>query len=232
MIPWCFAYDRLNYARFLPYYYAVMSRLPIDYPEVHAHFIQGGFSVQLGSRNPFGRIPVDQTIEETVNKDMQTSGGTKGFSLKPGAVTKYYLTSEYRCAYLRQLRGMVGRSDSHLNHPDLQLPRIRRDEAGVYSLVELMETCWLNPLSPDNVELVSLSTATVAPPDVANDLIDAHRIGEEAYQAFRQERLEANSATIQFRDKMTKNKLKSENVLRHQTETTEPRTIQASSSEG
>jgi len=39
----------------------------------------------------------------------------------------------------------------------------------------------LNPLSPDNVELVSLSTATVAPPDVANDLIDAHRIGEAAY---------------------------------------------------
>jgi len=90
----------------------------------------------------------------------------------------------------------------------------------------------LNPLSPDNVELVSLSTATVAPPDVANDLIDAHRIGEAAYQAFRQEQLEANSATIQFHDKMTKNKLKSENVLRHQTETTEPRTIQASSSEG
>ena len=85
MIPWCFAYDRLNYARFLPYYYAVMSRLPIDRPEVHAHFMQGGFSVQLGSRNPFGRIPVDQTIKQTVNKDT-------GFSLKPGAVTKYYLT--------------------------------------------------------------------------------------------------------------------------------------------
>ena len=116
----------------------------------------------------------------------------------------------YRCAYLRQLRGMVGRSDSHLNHPDLQLPRIRRDEAGVYrySLVELMETCWLNPLSPDNVELVSLSTATVAPPDVrsqsANDVIDAHRIGEAAYQPFRQEWLEANSVTIQFHDEMTK----------------------------
>ena len=102
---------------------------------------------------------------------------------------------------------MVGRSDSHLNHPDLQLPRIRRDKADVHSLVELMETCWLNALSPDNVELVSLSTATVAPPDVANhanDVIDAHRIGEAAYQAFRQEWLEANSATIQFHDKMTK----------------------------
>ena len=27
MIPWLFAYDRVNYARYLPYYYASMTRL-------------------------------------------------------------------------------------------------------------------------------------------------------------------------------------------------------------
>ena len=84
-----------------------MSRLPIDHPEVHEHFMQGGFSVQIGSKNPFGRIPVDQTIEETIKKDTQTPGGTKGFSLKGGAVARYYLTSEYRSRYLRQLKAMV-----------------------------------------------------------------------------------------------------------------------------
>ena len=36
--------------------------------------MEGGFSVQLGSNNPTGRIPVDQTIEEIVNKDTQTPG--------------------------------------------------------------------------------------------------------------------------------------------------------------
>ena len=73
MIPWCFAYDKVNYASFLSYYYATISRLPIDYPEVHQQFMKGGFSVQLGSQNPFGRIPVDQTIEETANRDTQTA---------------------------------------------------------------------------------------------------------------------------------------------------------------
>ena len=71
------AYDRLNYALFMPYYYATMSRLPIDHPDVYIHFQQGGFSVHIGSK-----IPVDQAKEETVNKDTQTPGGTKGFSLK------------------------------------------------------------------------------------------------------------------------------------------------------
>ena len=52
MIPWGFAYDRLNYARYLPYYYTQMSQQPTTHPDVHAEFMQGGFSVQFGSTNP------------------------------------------------------------------------------------------------------------------------------------------------------------------------------------
>ena len=147
MIPWCFAYDRLNYARYLPYNYAQMYQLPTTNPDVHAEFMQGGFSVQLGSNNPFGRIPVDQTIEETVNKDTQTPGGTNGVSLKPGAVSRHYLTAEYRAMYLRTLSDMIGQCRSKLSHPDLQGPRIRKDEADVKSLIDMMENNWLNPLS-------------------------------------------------------------------------------------
>ena len=209
MIPWCFAYDKVNYARFLTYYYAMMSRLPTEHPEVHKHFMQGGFSVQIGSKNPFGRIPVDQTIEETINKDTQTPGGTKGFSLKGGAVAMYYLTSEYRSRYLRQLRAMVvGQKYTDFSHPDLQMPRIRRDEADVQSLVQLMETSWMNPFNAEQGDLVSLSTATTAPPEVAKDLLGAYRIGEDAYQAFKEERLETDTPTIQFHDTMTKKKLR------------------------
>ena len=103
MIPRCFVYDKANYARLMSYYYATMSRLPIDHQEVHQQYMQGGSSVQLGSQNPFGRITLDQTIEETVNRGTQTAVGAKGFSLNRAAVERYYLTSEYRSVYLRQL---------------------------------------------------------------------------------------------------------------------------------
>ena len=73
MIPWCFAYERLNYARYLPCYNAQMSQFHTTHPDVH-----GGFQVKLGSNNPFGRIPVDQPIEETMNKDIQTPGRPRG----------------------------------------------------------------------------------------------------------------------------------------------------------
>ena len=74
-------------------YYSDMTRLPDEHPEVNEFMRNGGFSVQLSKDNTFGRIPVDQILEETVNT--QTPGGTKGFSLKPGAVQRYYLTAEF-----------------------------------------------------------------------------------------------------------------------------------------
>jgi hypothetical protein len=36
----------------------------------------------------FTRMPVEQTIEETINKNTQIPDGAKGFNLKPGAVSK------------------------------------------------------------------------------------------------------------------------------------------------
>lgn len=213
MIPWYFAYDKIHYGRFLPYYHAQMSRLSIDNPDVYAHFMKGGFSVQLGPKNPFGRIPVDQTIEETVNKDTQTPGGTKGFSLKPTAVSRYYLTAEYRSNYLRQLRDMTGLGGTQFNHADLQYSRIQKDEKDIKSLVDLMENSWINPLSPDQTDLVSLSTGTLAPSDITNDLLNARQFGEEAYHNFKTNRLEKDPPTVKFHDKLTKLNLKTFNHM-------------------
>ena len=86
IFPWCFAYDNINYARYLSAYLSRMSHLPEEHPDAFKYVSSGGLSVQLSNSNPFRRIPVDQTWEETVNKDTQTLGGTKGFSLKPNAV--------------------------------------------------------------------------------------------------------------------------------------------------
>ena len=140
VLPWCFAYDRINYSRYLSVYYAERTRLSIDHPDVHAQLENGGFSVQLGRQNPFDRIAVDQTIEETVNKDTQTPGGTKGFSLKPAALIRYYLTAEYRSTCLKQLRELTDIKPPCVSHHDLESSRIRKDELAVQSLVNLMDT--------------------------------------------------------------------------------------------
>lgn len=49
------------------------------------------------------RIPVDMAIQETVNKDTETAGEKKGFSLKPSAITRFYVAAKYRSAFLNKL---------------------------------------------------------------------------------------------------------------------------------
>lgn len=83
--------------------------------------------------------------EETVNKDTQTLGGTKGFSLKPAAVNKYYLIAEYRSIFLRHLKDIFHLSASTAQHNDLQQSRISGDESDLKSLIALIEESWINP---------------------------------------------------------------------------------------
>ena len=66
----------------------------------------------------------------------------------------------------------------------------------------------MNPLSPDESDLVSLSTGTVAPPAVVKDLLRALEVGEESYQTYKWTRLDDDPPSVKFHDKMTKQRLK------------------------
>ena len=116
MIPWCFAYDKINYTRYLSPYFAEMTNLPAKKPDMYEAFRASQLSVQMSCNNSFGRIPVDQTTEVTVNKDTQTPGGTNRFSLKAGAIKRYYITAKNRSAFLSQIRGIVQGKKSEFQH--------------------------------------------------------------------------------------------------------------------
>ena len=205
-IQWCFAYDKINYARYLSAYYAEMTQLPERHPDVHQQFTEGMFSVQIGDRNPFGRIPVDQATEETVNKDTKTPGGTCRFSLNNSAVTRYYLTAEYRSSYIKILRDMLRMNQSDLQHAELQQSRISKDEKAVSSIVDMIGDL-VHPFK-ESQDLINISNATVAPESIAKDLSTAKARGRSAYVSFREERLEKEQPTLKFHDRISKLKLK------------------------
>lgn len=118
------------------------------------------------------------------------TGGTKGFSLNPGAVTRYYMTAEYRSTCLQQLRKMTDVSSHAAIHYDLTPSRMKKDEEAVQSLEDLLQNNWTNPFSEGSTELLNISTGTIAPADVTHDLMSAQKKGEEARQKFQESRLE------------------------------------------
>ena len=205
IIPWCFAYDRTNYSRYLPYYIQSMKELETSKPSVWEYLCDRGFSVQLSSTNAFGRIPMDQTIEETVNKDTQTSGGTKGFSLNANAVSRYYITADFKRSCLRQIRQSINSRKEKCGHPDLRIGRILRDEKDVSQIWDLFQSVWRDPFDCD--ELCNLATSVQASPVVKADLLGAYKKGIELYNSFLEERF--INKTKKFNDAIPKLKLKS-----------------------
>ena len=159
----------------------------------------------MSSNNPFGHLPVDQALEVTVNRDTQTPGGTARFSPNSGAVKPFYVTPEHRSAFLSQLRDMIHENKADSLHYDFHPTRIAKDEEAVSAIVSLIES-WVNSFA-NQQDIISISTAKVATPEVTSDLLNALEIGEKCYTKFKRERLDCDPSITQFFDNLKLNKL-------------------------
>ena len=80
MVPSYFAYDHLNYVRYLPVYIYEILTVPDPHPSVTEHLAAGDFVVQLQNQNSFCQTSIDQTIEQNMNRDNETRDGQIGIS--------------------------------------------------------------------------------------------------------------------------------------------------------
>ena len=128
------------------------------------------------------------------------------FSLKAGSTKRYYITSEYRRAFLGQLRDIVHGNRSNVCHTELQRSIIHKDEDAVSTVVGLVKD-WVN-LFVEKQDLISISTAKTAPRYIASDRLKAYEIGEQAYATFKGERLERDRPAKKFHDPTKTNRLK------------------------
>ena len=55
VIPYAFAYDHHNYARYVTVMLGDMLSLPDDFPEIYQEFVNGNFTVQLSDNIPFAK---------------------------------------------------------------------------------------------------------------------------------------------------------------------------------
>ena len=77
MVPWYFAYDNLNYARYLP----EMLDVPDICSSVVEYLAAGNFVVQQQNQYKFSQTSMDQTIEKTMNRDSKIRSGQIGLML-------------------------------------------------------------------------------------------------------------------------------------------------------
>ena len=201
MLSWMVAYDRPNYTRYGSLYWCQMLQLEGSHPEVYEQFLEGEFCVQRCSTSAFSQVPVDQAIEQTVNRHTKTKGGIVGFSQKPGAVQQWIVNAHQRADVTRNVLAMAGMEDSvedvHV-HKEAKPTRRAKDEQAVLAVVNVV-LGWKNPfLCAEDEPMSNISSGLVAPPNVSNDLLSAFTQGEEHLRQLIKDRL--ITGTVKFQD--------------------------------
>ena len=206
MLPWMFAYDRTNYSRYLPVYWCDMISLKDVHPSTYESFQAGDFVVQR-SGNAFSQVAVDQTIEQTINRDTKSKGGIVGFSLNKGAVQRWLITSHERAAITQACRQMAGLSATNEESVIKEKGKTRMsvDENDVKKVQSTLNN-WVNPFVPsDTDDLCHLASGMTASKKVEEDLLRAHDKGTEAVTTFIRKRL--TTTEVSFYDPIPKLKL-------------------------
>ena len=92
MLKWFHAYDNTNYVRHFTYCWATQQKLVQKHPEIYLEFWKGNFSVRR-SQGKFNKLPLDQVIKQTTNKEQKGHGSIIGYSTSAGTVQRWIVTS-------------------------------------------------------------------------------------------------------------------------------------------
>ena len=86
--------------------------------------------------------------------------------------------------------------------------RIESGPRDMELLIGIIERGWINPMSGDQPNLVSISTGKLAAPSIAKCIQMAHDVGQKSYQEFMKTRLDSNPPIVKFYEMIAKLGLK------------------------
>ena len=204
MLPWMFAYDRINYARYMCIYWSEMANLKDTHPSAFAELQRGEFAVQR-SAGTFAQVAVDQAIEQSINRDSKTRGGIIAFSLNPSAVHQWILAAHKRSAVAKVCKELAGFNWTSELHKESGKNALRQSEQSVQCVLSALQS-WQDPFGHSS-ELFNIASGAVASADITDDCLDALQIGESALQICMADCLGEESA-LDFHDKLPKLQLK------------------------
>ena len=83
-----FAFDRVNYKRWLSLYYEDCLTLPQTFPMIYSPFLEGDFTVKHTASCGSG-VPLDQALEKEYNRSAKSSCRIVGFIRRKESVLKW-----------------------------------------------------------------------------------------------------------------------------------------------
>ena len=136
----CFAFDRVNYKRWLPLYYQDCSQLSQNFPGIYAQFLKGDFVVRHTLRNG-SAVTIDQALEKEYNKPATSQAGIIGFTRRKEVVCKWNIIKHEKAKYRKLLRDvcLIKEDDEYELHQEFSGTLTEKSEEYVSLVAEYIQ---------------------------------------------------------------------------------------------
>ena len=188
MLPWFFALNHTNYARWLPVHLRDMSALQQTAPNVFSQFVKGFFTVHKSPRR-FSAIAIDQAHEQN-NAMVKGEGGAVGLTENPSALRRWMMSGPEMARLVNEFDAsmMMEAEAQGADHHEVQRSFQVAFFKDVKSLVATMEDLG-NPFLEESQDLIVLDTKEIAGSAAVTNLRQIEAIGMEQCNTFIAERL-------------------------------------------
>ena len=188
LAPWFFAFDQINYARWLPVNIRDLNMLAQVHPELHQEFQAGNFVIHK-TPNVSSGMSIDQAHEQ--NNDMvKGSGGAVGLTESPSAFTRWMVAGPELSRTLTEFESTfkTNRGESAIRHHE-QVPAVQSAFAKqVNALVSTIEEMG-NPFLDESADLLVLDSKEILDDTVVRTVRNIETIGAHLHSEYVEQRL-------------------------------------------
>ena len=184
LLPWMFAMDHGNYARWLSIHYRDMCILFSKHFDVYNHFQEGCFTVHKTSRR-FSFIALDHAHVQ-VNAEVKGDGGVVGLTENPTALRRWMVAGPEIARMIQEFEGDNSTTDEYDHHEQKKgiQNAFAKDVVNTISSFEEMG----NPFKEEGPHLMALHTRDIMDNSVISTVKKARKLGEDQLNAFLKER--------------------------------------------
>ena len=171
------AFDRYNYARYLPLHLNQIAGLP-DY--IFHHFQMGGFASSIKGNN-FSCIAADEAHETLINKD------TKSLIVRnpPQEISRLARTIEYQAEMLNNYFGLIATKKTNLVQRDYAHSIITKEQQLILAYSVKFESSHIFDQHESLTCLYKAFTKFQPSKEIEMDLMNYSKFGEESYNYVR-----------------------------------------------
>ena len=172
LLPYFFANNNVNYARWLPIHYRDMVTLEQKHPQLAQEFQSGNFVVHKSSRQ-FSAVAIDQAHEQA-NAVIKADGGAIGMTEDPSALRRWMIAGPEVSHLVAQYEAACGTKEGteHTSHHE-ETERAQRVFLQKVEKLSQATQDMGNPFQEESWDQLSLDTKDIAH-QTAVELIGTH----------------------------------------------------------